>query len=163
MSTSRADRSFHIRRRDRVDSILVGHTPIHVYNFDFISLNIALRHWRTPEGEVTLGILQPNFDPDSETLLKYEGTVTLRYVCDEERHGQLCRKYEIGGKGLRNSTGMIWVSRSKEHIDDVEIPIADNPDWNDFKFRLISVALMDESSWKQFLRSEIQKLEPVEG
>jgi hypothetical protein len=85
MHASRADGSFHIRWRDRVDSILVGHTPIHVYNFDFISLNIALRHWRTPEGEVTLGILQPNFDPDPETLLKYEGTATLRYVCDEKR------------------------------------------------------------------------------
>lgn len=159
---SRAKNSFQIHWRDRVDMLAVGHTPVHVYNFDFISLNMSLRHWTKPEGQVTFGVVQPNFDPDPESLLKYEGMVTLRYVGDEERQHQPCRRYEISGEGLRNYTGMIWVDRQAEHIADMEIPIADNPSWDDFKFRLVSVAMLDEQSWDAFLENEIQKLDPAE-
>jgi hypothetical protein len=42
----------------------------------------------------------------------------------------------------------------------MEIPIADNPDWDDFKFRLIRMEHMQEAAWAQFLQAEIQKLDP---
>ena len=162
LTLSPADDLFQIHWRDRVDELRIGHYPVHVYNFDFISLNVALRHWIRPEGEVTFGVVQPNFDPEPDSLLKYEGLVTLNYICDEEHQNQTCRRYEIGGVGLRNNTGTIWVNRVTEYIEDMEIPVADNPDWDNFKFQLVSVDIMDEQSWNQFWGNEVRKLNPIQ-
>ena len=101
LSSSYEDKTFTISWQNQNDIVRVGHYPAHVYNFDLISLNYILRHWSHPEGEVTIGILQPNFDPDPETMMNYEGTVDIRYLDDEARNAQTCRKYSIGGAGLK--------------------------------------------------------------
>jgi len=158
LSSSSEDRTFTISWQDRKDIIPVGHYPVHIYNFDFISLNYILRHWKDPEGEVTIGILQPNFDPNPETMMKYKGTVLIKYVGNEARDGQPCRKYNIGGEGLKNHNGVMWVNTEKRMIQDIEIPIPDNPDWENFKFRFISSEHMDSRQWTEFMNAEIQKL-----
>ena len=152
------DRTFTILWQDRKDIIPVGHYPVHIYNFDFISLNYILRHWRNPEGEVTIGILQPNFDPNPETMMKYEGSVLIKYAGDEARDGHPCRKYNIGGEGLKNHNGVMWVNTEKRIIQDIEIPIPDNPDWESFKFKFISVEHMDSRQWTAFIDDEIHNL-----
>lgn len=139
--------------------IRVGHYPVHVYNFDFISLNYILRHWNDPEGELTIGILQPNFDPDPKTIMNYEGTVLIKFLEQEEHNQQSCRKYRIGGEGLKGSDGLMWVNIRKGYIEDIEIPIADNPSWKDFKFRFVSSGYMDSQQWAEFLESEIKALD----
>lgn len=129
-----------------------------MYNFDFISLNYVLPYWDHPEGKVRIGILQPNSAANPDTLMKYEGTVTIKYEDHEERNGQLCRRYSIGGEGLRGYTGFLWLSNEKGYIEDMEIPIADNPDWVDFKFRFISSMHMAPAQWTEFMDTEIKKL-----
>jgi hypothetical protein len=162
VSLSKEDMCFHIHWRGIVDTISIGYLPAHIYNFDLISLNVSLRHWTKPEGEMTLGILQPDFDPNPDALLRYDGTVLLDYISDEKRQNQPCRKYTIGGPGLQGNTGTLWVNRSLGHIEDLEIPIADNPAWTGFKFRLVSYESMDEPSWSHFLNQEIRQLKSVE-
>lgn len=161
VTLSKDDMRCHIHWRDGVDTVSIGHLPAHIYNFDFISLNVTLRHWINPEGKMTLGILQPDFEPNPEALLRYDGTVLLEYIADEERRNQICRKYTVGGPGLQGHTGFIWVNRSLEHIEDIEIPLPDNPAWTDFKFSLVSSATMDGPSWSHFLDHEIRQLKPV--
>ena len=158
LTSSRADASFTIHWRDRTDTIQVGHYPVHVYNFDFISLNLSLRHWVKPEGEVTIGIIQPDFNPNPDTLVKYEGTVTLRYVGDEHRHNKACRKYIITGQAFQDQKGIMWVDRSAGPIEGMEIPVPDNPAWEDFKCELISTSQMDIETWDTFIDSDIKKL-----
>lgn len=160
LTSSRADATLSIHWRDRADTIRVGHYPVHVYNFDFISLNYSLRHWVKPEGDVTIGIIQPDFNPNPDTLVKYEGTVTLHYVGNEHRHSKECRKYTITGQAFKGQTGLIWVDRSAGHIEDMEISVADNPAWEDFKFELFSIHQMDRYTWDTFINSEIKKLHP---
>ena len=161
LSSSFAKRTYTIAWQERKDIIPVGHYPIHIYNFDFISLNYILRHWKDPEGEVTIGILQPNFDPNPETMMKYEGTVLIKYVGNEERDGQPCRKYNIGGEGLKNHNGVMWVNTEKRMIQDIKIPIPDNPDWENFKFKFISSEHMDPRQWTEFTEAEIHKLKTI--
>ena len=160
LSASHKDRTFTISWQGQKDVVAVDHFPVHVYNFDFISLNYILRHWNDPEGEVTIGILQPNFDPDPKTLMRYEGTVVISYLADEERGGAASRKYRIGGEGLRGCDGTMWVNKKKGYLEDIEIPIADNPDWKSFKFRLITSEPMDARQWAGFMDAEIRKLKP---
>jgi len=158
LTSSRAETTFTIHWRDRADTIQVGHYPVHVYNFDFISLNFSLPYWVKPEGEITIGIIQPDFNPNSATLLKYEGTITLHYVEDEHRHNKACRKYIINGEAFQGQKGLMWVDRSAGHIEDMEIPVADNPAWEDFKFELFSINQMVSETWATFINSEIKKL-----
>lgn len=158
LSSSYADRTFTITWQDRQDVVRVGHHPVHLYNFDFISLNYILRHWDHPEGEVKIGILQPNFDPDPETIMNYEGTVLVKFLGNEVRNDQACRKYSIGGEGLKGHMGVMWVHKETRIIEDVEIPLADNPAWETFKFKWISSAHMDSQQWMQYMGTEVQVL-----
>lgn len=158
LSSSFEERTYTIAWQEQKDIVRVGHYPVHIYNFDFISLNYILRHWKDPEGEVTIGILQPNFDPNPETMMNYEGTVLIKYVGNEERNGRPCRKYDIGGEGLRRNYGVMWVNLEKRIIEDIEIPVPDNPDWENFKFKLISSEHLDSRQWTEFMDSEIKKL-----
>ena len=158
LSSSYEDRTFTITWQGRKDVIRVGHYPVHIYNFDLISLNFILRHWDHPEGEVTIGVLQPDFDPDPQTMMKYEGTVLIKFVGNEDHNEKPCRKYSIGGEGLRGHEGVMWVDKENAIIQDIEIPIADNPDWDNFKFKFVSSEHMDFQGWTNFIEAEIRKL-----
>ena len=160
LASSYKDSTFTISWQGRSEVVNVGHFPVHLYNFDFISLNYILRHWNIPEGEVSVGVLQPNFDPDPDTMMKYEGTVVIQYLEDGDRNEQPCRKYSIDGEGLKGHRGMMWVNREKGIITDIEIPIPDNPDWVDFKFKFISDEKMNPGQWTNFMNEEIKKLKP---
>jgi hypothetical protein len=161
LTSSKAEATFTVHWRDRANTIQVGHYPVHVYNFDFISLNLSLRYWARPEGEVTIGIIQPDFNPDPDTLMKYEGTISLCYAGDEDRHDTACRKYTLTGQVFENQQGFMWVDQSAGHIEDMEIPVPDNPAWDSFKFELVASSPMDVGTWNTFINSEIKKLNPV--
>ena len=68
------------------------------------------------------------------------------------------RKYSIGGDGLKGHAGVMWVNQERGIIEDIEIPIADNPDWEDFKFRFISSAHMDSRGWSELMETEVKSL-----
>jgi hypothetical protein len=158
LSSSYEARIFMSSWRDHRDTVRVDHYPVHIYNFDLISLNYILRHWNHPEEEVLIGILQPNFDPDPDAMMRYEGTVGIRHVGDEVRHAQLCRKYTIGGEGLKGHSGVMWVNFENRIIEDIEIPLADNPDWDDFKFKFVFSGHIDSTQWEEFMEAEVKKL-----
>lgn len=160
LSSSYAESSFTVQWRGGAETIPIGQYPVHVYNFDFISLNFSLRHWIQPEGEVEIGVVQPNFDQSIPALIRYEGTVTVRYAGEEERNGYSCRKYVVEGAGLQDRSGRMWVDRAAEHVVDMEIPLPDNPAWHSLKFALVSRQNMDEPTWQQFIQTEIGKLKP---
>ena len=158
LSSSYEEETFTISWQGRADVVKIGHYPVHIFNFDFISLNHTLPHWDHPEGEVRIGVLQPNFDPNPETLMKYEGMVAIKYIEQEKHNGQPCLKYSLGGEGLRGHTGVMWLNEETRTIEDIEIPIPDNPDWNDFKFKLTLTEYMTPQQWIEFMDSEIKKL-----
>jgi hypothetical protein len=158
LSSSYADRTYTISWQDRNEVVHVTHYPVHVYNFDLISLNFSLRHWKDPEGELNVGILQPNFDPNPETMLKYEGRVVIQFLGEDEHNEQRCRKYSIGGEGLKGCQGLMWVNKEKGYIEDIEIPVADHPDWDTFKFKFIFSKPMDLEQWAALIDTEIKKL-----
>jgi len=162
MRSSYPDSSFTVSFRGQTEAIQTGHYPVHVYNFDFISLNFILCHWLEPQGETEIGVIQPNFDPSVNGMIKYEGTVAIRYLADEARNGFACKKYSIGGAGLNNKSGIFWLDKEHMHVVDMEIPASNNPSWKDFKFNLVSAQYMNEQAWIQLLDGEIQKMETPE-
>jgi hypothetical protein len=152
VTLSKEDMGCHIRWRAVVDTISISHLPVHIYNFDFISLNVALRYWTQPEGEITLGILQPDFDPNPDALLRYDGTVLLDFIPMIYTKASSFENMRSVGRGCRaipepcGYTEVWSISRT----------------WTDFKFRLVSYPSMDEPSWRHFLHQEIWQLKPME-
>ena len=131
----------------------IKHLPFHVYNFDLGSLNSAFRHLVDARGSFVIGIADPTFQPQG-ALFKYRGEVTVVYAGDELRQGVQCRKYKIDGAGLENRGGHIWVNKNKGYIEDMEINLPDNPDWQSFKFRLTGVQQMSLEEWEAFMKKQ---------
>lgn len=160
MSLNKADSSIAVQFGEMRDAAKVGLLPAHVYNFDFISLIFSLPHWTNPEGEVSVGIIQPNFNPEQPGFIRYEGAAEIRFISTETRNGINCRKYAIGGEGLQGQGGFFWVNPADDQVVDMEIPIPDNPDWDDFKIKLEFTRFMDDKDWKAFIDSQVARLNP---
>ena len=130
----------------------IKHLPFHVYNFDLASLNFAFRHLVNPRAEFTIGIADPTFK--EAPLFAYQGEATIEYISEEPRNGAACRKYKIDGRGLGNRGGFIWVNKAKEHIEDMEIALPDNPDWQTFKFLLQRIEQLQPAEWQAFIKAQ---------
>ncbi len=128
--------------------------PVHLYNFDFGSLNFAFPHLSDPLGSLCIGVADPTFK-ESGPLVEYKGEVTVSYLNDERRNNVAVRKYRIDGAGLQNRGGFIWVNRRRGWIEDMEIDLPDNPDWTSFKFKLLRVERMSRARWEKFIESQL--------
>lgn len=131
----------------------IKYLPFHVYNFDLGSLNFAFRHLVDPRGSFVIGLADPTFQ-DQGPLFKYRGEVTVAYAGDEPRQGVRCRKYRIDGAGLENRGGYVWVNKSKGYIEDMEIGLPDNPNWQSFKLRLTGKQQMSREQWEAFMKEQ---------
>lgn len=140
--------------RSAAESFDFGQVPVHLYNFDFGSLNFALPHLVSPEGGFRIGVADPTFR-EAGPLVEYKGDVTVTYLKDERRNNVPVRKYRIDGAGLQNRGGFIWVNRRRGWIEDMEIDLPDNPDWTSFKFKLLRVERMTRAEWEKFIEAQL--------
>ncbi len=126
--------------------------PFHIYNFDLGSLNIAWRHLARPQTNFVVGIADPTFSDGP--FFAYKGEVTITYEGEVVRDGVACWQYAIDGEGLEQRGGHIWVNQEQEYIQDMEIDLPDNPDWDNFKLRLTGVEQMSQEEWEAFCQSQ---------
>jgi hypothetical protein len=141
----------------RRDTIAVPQFPVHVYNFDFLSLAQLFAHLRDPEGAFTIGVVNPVF-AEGPRLLSFDGVATVRFAGEVPCHAAICRRYEVSGPGLRGARGAITVHRELGHVQSMEIPLPDNPTWRDFKLELQRVEPMDRAAWERWVVAEVAKL-----
>jgi len=141
----------------RRDTILVPQFPVHVYNFDFLSLAQVFAHLRDPEGAFTIGVVNPVF-AEGPHLLSFDGVATVRFAGEVPCHVAVCRRYEVSGPGLRDARGAISVQRELGYVQSMEIPVPDNPAWRDFKLELQRVERVDRAAWDRWVALEVAKL-----
>ncbi len=135
------------------ENVAIPFLPFHVYNFDFASLNFAFPHLVNSKKSFKIGVSDPTFK-DEGPAFGYRGEVDVTYLADEIRGGQPCRKYRIDGPGLENKGGFIWVNKRSGYFQDVEIQLADNPNWKTFKFKLEKVERMNDAEWESFMKAQ---------
>jgi hypothetical protein len=140
--------------RSAVESFDFKQLPIHLYNFDFGSLNFAFPHLVNPKVNFVVGVADPTFK-EAGPLVEYKGEVTISYLKDERRNNIPVRKYRIDGAGLQNRGGFIWVNKQRGWIEDMEIDLPDNPDWTSFKFKLLRVEKMSRVEWEKFIEEQL--------
>jgi hypothetical protein len=139
--------------RKEPEFVELKHFPVHLYNFDFGSLNFAFPHLSKPKKDFRIGVTDPTFKQDG-ALVEYKGEVTVSYVADEKRNNAETRKYKIDGAGLKNRGGFIWVNKKRGWIEDMEIALPDNPDWTSFKFKLLKTEKMNRDEWEKFIAAQ---------
>lgn len=135
------------------ERVLVGRLPFHVYNFDLASLGFALPHLARPNDSFSVGIADPTFK-DAGPLFHYKGEARVSYAGEETRGGVRCRKYRIDGEGLEGRGGWLWVNGRRGHVEDIEIALPDNPEWQSFKFKLQRAERMTRERWEAFMKAQ---------
>jgi hypothetical protein len=140
--------------RSGTETFAFGRLPVHLYNFDFASLNFALPHLSDPKASFRIGVADPTFRPDG-ALVEYKGEATVAYLSEEKRAGVAVRKYRVDGAGLQNRGGHIWVNKRRGWIEDMEIALPDNPDWTSFKLKLLRTEKMTRAQWDAFVESQL--------
>ncbi len=135
------------------ERVAIPFLPYHVYNFDFASLNFAFPHLINPRQPFRVGVSDPTFSEEGPAF-RYRGEVEVAYLGEELRDGCRCRKYRIDGPGLENRGGFIWVNKRTGYFQDVEIQLADNPNWQTFKFKLQKVERMNQADWEKFMKAQ---------
>ena len=128
------------------ESIPIQFTPWHIYNFDLISLNLMFRHRINPTASFNIGIYQPTWNDDGQRL-EFFGIATLTWIEQRIFEGVLCDHYRISGAGIRHQTGDIWVDAIARHVQQINIPHPDHPDWQDFCLRLTAVSTTNPTQW----------------
>lgn len=124
--------------------------PVHLYNFDFGSLNFALPHLLNAKKDFVIGITDPTF-AETGAMVEYKGNVKISYIGEEKRSNVQTRKYKIDGEGLKNRGGFIWVNKKYGWIEDIEIGLPDNPNWTSFKLKLLKTEKMNRDEWEKFI------------
>lgn len=128
--------------------------PWHSYDFDFASLGATLPHLADPEAAFSFG--RSDFTQNGGKLAFSElGLVRVRYEGREVRGGVQTRRYQIGGPGLADTTGILWADAAAGHIVEFELPIPDEPGFDDGRLRLIEVGRMTPAEWNAFKRSRL--------
>jgi hypothetical protein len=80
--------------------------------------------------------------------------VKLKFEGYEQRGGKRARRYAIGGAGLAGHTGTWWADAKTGLLIEYEIPVGDEPGYDDVRLSLARLEKMTPSQWEVFkLRS----------
>jgi hypothetical protein len=128
--------------------ITLVHWPWHSYDFDFTSLNLALPHLVKPERPFTFW--RTDFVYGDPPKVAELGEVTLSYERRERHGGRPARRYSLGGPGLNGAHGTWWSDARTGLLLEFELPVGDEPGYDDVRMRLDSTSDLTAAQWESF-------------
>lgn len=133
--------------------ITLGHWPWHSYDFDFTSLSLTLPHLLDPAAG--LSFWRTDYVYGDTPRVAELGEVTLRFEKNEQRNGRSVRRYSIGGPGLEGKYGTWWSDARSGMLVAFELPVGDEPGYQDVRVTLQSEGAMTRPRWDDFKRRAI--------
>jgi hypothetical protein len=130
------------------EPVKITHWPWHSFDFDFTSLNLTLPHLREPEGSFALW--RTDFVYEDPPRVAELGEVRLEFEGYERRGGKRARRYAIGGAGLADRTGTWWADAETGLLIEYEIPVGDEPGYDDVRLKLRGIERMSPGQWEEF-------------
>ena len=127
--------------------------PLHVYNFDLMSLNVMLPHLNHPERSFRVAFAEPTFGTKPQ-LLELRGFATARYSGRERVNGTLTRRYSLAGAGMN---GTMWVNMKDGLIQRFESPVPNNPGWNSLRLERRDSHGMTPEEWRRYKLTRVGK------
>lgn len=136
------------------DELTVSVFPVHVYNFDLMSLNVTLPYLKNPAFDFQFSIVEPTFR-SSPPLVEDRGLVLARYVKTEKLDGIDTWRYEVRGKGMKDQLSHLWINQADGFIQKWESPVPNNPGWNSLKLVRHGQGKMTINEWNKYKKSSI--------
>ncbi|MBL8823715.1 MAG: hypothetical protein JNJ77_14085 [Planctomycetia bacterium] len=136
------------------DELTVSVFPVHVYNFDLMSLNVTLPYLKNPAFDFQFSIVEPTFR-SSPPLVEDRGSVLAKYVKAEKFDGIDTWRYEVRGKGMKDQLSQLWINQSDGFLQKWESPVPNNPGWNSLKLVRQSQGKMNRDEWNEYKKSNI--------
>jgi hypothetical protein len=138
----------------REKSVRVKSWPWHSYDFDFASLGLTLPHLKDPEGTFTFERVDVSYRGEQLGLEDF-GPVEVRFQALDRRGSRQTRLYRIGGRGLLQVEGLLWVDANQGHIVEFELPIPDEPGYRDGRLRLLGIRKLSPAEWNGHKRRTV--------
>lgn len=134
--------------------VKLTHWPWHSYDFDFTSLNLTLPHLLEPEGE--LKFWRTDFVYSDPPVIAELGELRLRFDGRETRAGKTVRRYSIGGEALQGATGTWWADLRTGLLVEYEMPVGDEPGYDNVRLKLTGMEKMTATRWEEFKRASVK-------
>ena len=80
---------------------------------------------------------------------------SLRFEGRENRAGKSVRRYSIGGAGLQGTQGTWWADRRTGLLVEYEIPVGDEPGYDNVRLKLTGTEKMSAQRWEEFKRHAV--------
>lgn len=136
---------------DATQTIPVDTFPLHVYNFDLMSLNMMLPHLNRPKGSFRVAFAEPTFGTKKE-LMELRGFATVRFSRNERVNGVPTRRYSLAGAGMN---GTLWVNEKDGLLEKFESPVPNNPGWNSLRLERRGTARMTVEEWRRYIETHV--------
>jgi hypothetical protein len=141
-------------------SVPAGHVPEHVAAFDLVTLALAVRQLADPKGSAEIALVKGNaaVSASAPAWLVPAGKVTVAYAEDVNRDGIDCAKYAVTGPALGSEEGALWYHKEKGYLQEMEIPLAGDPEWADLRLAYRGSEKATEKDWASRRAVEIRKV-----
>ena len=147
------DSELTVRIGSAEQKLAVDTFPLHVYNFDLMSLNVMLPHLDHPERSFRIAFIEPTFGRKRE-VMELRGFATARYSGRERVNGALTRRYSLAGAGMN---GTMWVNMKDGLIQRFESPVPNNPGWTSLRLDRRDSQRMTPEKWRRYKLTHVGK------
>lgn len=135
----------------------VGDVPLHIYGFDFQSLNFAAPHLVEPGKAFSLDLLDPN-RPGKDAPF-FVARARFEPAGREEIDGVDCFRYRTAGPFFGDAKGFVWLNAANGRLERAENDLRTSTDWDkDYLLDLQSVETMDEFAWQKLKDSIVAEM-----
>jgi hypothetical protein len=145
------DSELMVRIGKTEQKLAVDTFPLHVYNFDLMSLNVMLPHLEHPERSFRIAFAEPTFGTKKE-VMELRGFATARYSGKAGVNGTQTRRYSLAGAGMN---GTMWVNVKDGLIQKFESPVPNNPGWTSFRLERRHAQRMTPDEWRRYKQTHV--------
>jgi hypothetical protein len=133
--------------------LTLTHWPWHSFDFDFTGLNFTLPHLREPGRELVFW--RTDFVYTNPPKVAELGEMRLRFERSEKHAGKKARRYSISGAGIQGAMGTWWSDPRTGLLVEYEIPVGDEPGYDNVRLKLLRTQRMSVKRWEEFKRAAV--------
>ncbi len=137
------------------DSMTLAGLPWQSYDFDFAGLGFTWQALRDKKAPFYIHIADAA-RVNGQMAFVNKGRVDIHYAGQEMLDTVSCYKYAIGGDGLENRGGSIWIDPADWMIKKYMISLPDKPGFENGMLQLVQTRKISPGDWEIFKRSKLR-------
>jgi hypothetical protein len=133
-----------------------GDTPVHIYGFELIGLNLTMPHLRNANGDFRISLVgdNPKFSAEDPNVLTSLGELSVKHIGAQPIRGRNCRLYALSSPAFTGREGSMWVDKKTGLIELLQSPRPNNSDWNSLRLALQETRKLTLEEWRTWMKDE---------